>query len=669
MISKKHDHASITAFLEENLERVQMPAQYVGGEVNQIVKKHRDGDVRVALSYPDTYEVGMSHLGLRILYDIINQRESWAAERVFHPWGDMEERMRACGVPLWSLETRTPLYHFDIVGFTLQYELSYTNILSCLELGRVPLRREERDRSHPMIIAGGAGALNPEVIADFVDLFILGDGEQAIVDFLKAYETLRGQYQNRADLIRALAEACPFLYAPALWEPVYAADGSLEVIRPLDGAQPPRRAVVYDLENAPFPVKPIVPFTKTVHDRITIEIMRGCVQGCRFCQAGYEKRPQRFRSKEKVLEIARETYKSTGLDEIGLTSLSSSDHPDLPGMMDLLHEEFGDRKVNLSLPSLRVNEQVLELPKRIKNVRKSGLTLAPEVASDRLRRMINKNISNEDLYNGVAEAWRQGWKTIKLYFMIGIPGEVESDLREIITMAETCSRLRTKVGRGRAGKVNAAVSTFVPKPHTPYQWHGQMTLDQVEHRQRHLASWLHERMVDLKTHDSDRSVIEGVLSRADRRVGRAIEAAFRMGCRLDAWNEYFRYETWQRAFRETGIDPAWYANRMRSQHEVFAWDHIDGGVHKTFQWVEYVKSVEQRETPECQIGGCGDCGVGARNCATIKARTGYFGYTIPEAKVKFKEPKWDPFADALAVATLPGPVTPVQEPTDPDRGD
>jgi radical SAM superfamily enzyme YgiQ (UPF0313 family) len=306
--------------------------------------------------------------------------------------------------------------------------------------------------------------------------------------------------------------------------------------------------------------------------------------------------------------------------------------------------------VNLSLPSLRVNEAVMEIPKRVKNVRKSGLTLAPEVASDRLRRIINKNIKNEDLYNGTAEAWKQGWKTIKLYFMIGIPGEIEGDLREIVTMAETCSTLRSKVGKGRPGKVNAAVSTFVPKPHTPFQWHGQMTLDQVRHRQRHLESWRRVRDVELKMHDSERSVIEGVMSRADRRVGRAIEHAYRLGARLDAWDEYFDYQLWLRAFRETGIDVHWYANRMRPKEEVFAWDHIDGGVHKSFQWQEYEKSIEQSETPECQIGGCGDCGVGARNCATIKALTGYFGYTIPPEKVKFKEPKWDPAAHVLGSA-------------------
>lgn len=653
MIAHNHDSAGITRFLARALPRVQGPARYIGGELNEIKKDPAKVNVRVALLYPDTYEVGMSHLGLRILYHIINEREGWAAERAFHPWHDMEALIKEAGVPLWSLESRAPLYKFDIVGFTLQYELSYTNILSCLELGGIPFRREDRGIEHPLVIAGGAGALNPEVIADFVDLFFLGDGEDAISQFLEVYEKEREHYKSRKELIRAISDKCAFVYAPEFWEPSYNNDGTLREITPIDGAARPRRAVIYDFENAPFPTNPVVPHTNTVHDRITIEIMRGCVQGCKFCQAGYEKRPQRFRSKEKVLQIAKDTYKNTGLDEIGLTSLSSSDHPDLSGMMDLLNQEFGDRKVNLSLPSLRVNEQVLELPKRIKNVRKSGLTLAPEVASDRLRRIINKNIKNDDLYNGAAEAWKQGWKTIKLYFMIGIPGEIESDLREIITMAETVSRLRTKVGKGRAGKVNAAVSTFVPKPHTPFQWHGQMNLDQVRHRQAHLGSWKHERMVELKLHDSERSVIEGVMSRGDRRVGRAIEAAYLLGCRLDAWDEHFDYNKWMRAFRESGIDPVWYANRKRNKDEVFAWDHIDGGVNKLFQWIEYEKSVAQEETPECQIGGCGDCGVGARNCVSIKALTGYFGYTIPKEKVKFKEPKWNPLEDALKIAERP----------------
>jgi radical SAM family uncharacterized protein len=647
-MTQQHTPQSISQFLERTLSCVETPAQYIGGEINQVSKTRGPGEVRVALCYPDTYEIGMSHLGLRILYHIINQREGWSAERVFHPWGDMEERIREAGVPLWSLESRTPIHQFDIVGFTLQYELSYTNILGCLDLGGIPVRREHRTLRDPLVVAGGAGALNPEVIADFVDLFFLGDGEEAIVHFLEAYQSERGRHATRRELLRALVDRCPYLYAPEFWNPVYGDDGSLRAYEALDGVRVSRRSVVYDLEHAPFPVKPILPFTKTVHDRITIEIMRGCVQGCRFCQAGYEKRPQRFRSREKVVEIARESYKNTGLDEIGLTSLSSSDHPDLPRMMDALNEAFDGQRVNLSLPSLRVNEQVMELPKRIRNVRKSGLTLAPEVASDRLRRIINKNIKNEDLYNGTAEAWAQGWKTIKLYFMIGIPGEIESDLREIVTMAETCSRLRQKVGKGGPGKVNAAVSTFVPKPHTPFQWHGQMTIEEVRTRHRLLASWKTERAVELKCHDSERSVIEGVLSRADRRVGRAIEAAFRMGARLDAWNEYFNYDTWMRAFRETGIDPWWYANRPRGRDEVFAWDHVDGGVHKSFQWKEYEKSMQQADTPECQVGGCGDCGVGARNCVTVKALTGYFGYSMPPEKAKFKEPKWDPFAEALS---------------------
>lgn len=650
MIAQSHDRTSISRFLEKTLSKVQMPAQYVGGELNQIVKAPEDVSLRIALLYPDTYEIGMSHLGLRILYDVINRRPRWAAERAFHPWGDMEDRMREGGVPLWSLETRTPLHRFDVVGFTLQYELSYTSLIGCLDLGGIPVRREDRGPRDPLVVAGGAGALNPEVLGDFIDLFFLGDGEDAIVAFLEALEQERDRHESRRALLRALVERCPFLYAPAFFEPVYREDGALAEIRALDGVRVPRRAVVYDLENAPFPTSPVLPHTRTVHDRITIEIMRGCVQGCRFCQAGYEKRPQRFRSKEKVLEIARETYRNTGLDEVGLTSLSSSDHPELAGMMDLLNVAFGEERVNLSLPSLRVNEQVLELPRRVRSVRKSGLTLAPEVASDRLRRIINKNIQNEDLYTGTAEAWRQGWKTIKLYFMIGIPGEIESDLREIVTMAETCSRLRSKVGKGRPGKVNAAVSTFVPKPHTPFQWHGQMTLEQVRHHQRHLESWRREPMVELKLHDSERSVIEGVLSRGDRRLGRALEAAHRLGCRLDAWNEYFDYARWLRAFEETGIDPWWYANRRRPKEEVFPWDHIDGGVHKEFQWVEYEKSADLRETPECQVGGCGDCGVGARNCVTIKALTGYFGYSMPKEKAKFKEPKWDPAAHVLGPA-------------------
>ncbi|MCI0587955.1 MAG: TIGR03960 family B12-binding radical SAM protein [Planctomycetes bacterium] len=631
-------------FLARALPSVRTPVRYVGGERNVVRKDPSSVAVRFALVFPDVYEIGMSHLGLKILYDVLNRRDDCYAERAFAPWIDMEERMRAGGVPLWSLETRTPLSAFDIVGFSLQYESSFTTTLLCLDLGGIPLRTADRTLEHPLVVAGGAVSLNPEPMADFVDLFFLGDGEEAVERFVDAYREVRPRARDRRELLLGLVEALPFLYAPSLWAFEWNGDGTLAGAKPTDASvRRPERAIVRDFQNAPYPAAPVVPYGQTVHDRITIEIMRGCVQGCRFCQAGYEKRPQRFRDAAKVLEIAKETYRNTGYDEIALTSLSSSDHPGLLGMMDALDAEFADRRVGVSLPSLRVNEQVLELPKRIRSVRKSGLTLAPEVASDRLRKIINKTITNEDLYRGVEEAWRQGWQTLKLYFMVGLPEEQEADIAEIVTMAETCSELRRKAGKG-PGKVNAAISTFVPKPLTPFQWHGQSTIPEVELRQGFLRSLRRLRSVNLKFHDPRQSQLEGILTRADRRVGPAIERAYRLGARLDAWDDCFRYEAWLQAFEEKGVDVAWYANRERPLEEVFPWDHLGNGVDRAYLQEELQKSQAGEETEHCQTGACGDCGVGAKSCVEIKGEAGYWE-KFNRIVAKFKERK---AAEALA---------------------
>ncbi|HET6204736.1 MAG TPA: TIGR03960 family B12-binding radical SAM protein [Planctomycetota bacterium] len=628
----------IDSFLAQALPSVRTPSRYVGGERNVVRKDPSRVAVRFALVFPDVYEIGMSHLGLKILYDVLNRRDDCYAERAFAPWVDMEARMRERGVPLWSLETRTPLSAFDVVGISLQYESSFTTTLLCLDLGGIPLRVEERTLEHPLVVAGGAVSLNPEPMADFVDLFFLGDGEESVERFVEAYREVRPRARDRRELLLGLVEALPFLYAPSLWTFAWNDDGTIASVAPVDPSVPrPERAIVRDFQNAPYPAAPVVPHAQTVHDRITIEIMRGCVQGCRFCQAGYEKRPQRYRDAAKVLEIARATYANTGYDEIALTSLSSSDHPGLLGMMDALDAEFGARRVGVSLPSLRVNEQVLELPRRIQSIRRSGLTLAPEVASDRLRRIINKNIKNEDLYRGVEEAWREGWQTVKLYFMVGLPEENEGDLAEIVTMAETCADLRRKVGKG-PGRVNAAVSTFVPKPLTPFQWHGQLTIPEVELRQGLLRSLKRVRAVSLKFHDARQSQLEGILTRADRRVGAAIERAYRLGCRLDAWDECFRYAAWTRAFEETGIDVAWYGNRERPRDERFPWDHLGNGVERSYLEEEYDRSRRGEETEHCQTGGCGDCGVGARSCVEIKGEAGYWE-KFNRIVAKFKERK------------------------------
>ncbi|KAA3608307.1 MAG: TIGR03960 family B12-binding radical SAM protein [Planctomycetota bacterium] len=608
---------------EAILAAVKMPGRYLGGERNQVVKDPAQVQLRWALLYPDTYEIGMPHQGLRILYHCLNQEPELWAERCFAPWPDMEAELRRHRRPLSTLETRTPLGALDVLGFTLQTELSYTNLLTCLDLAGVPLLARERDLDHPLVIAGGAGSLNPEPLADFVDLFLLGDGEYAAIEFSRVLVEEKPRHRRRRDLLRALVDRCPYLYAPSLWQPHFQGPG-LAAMEALDGQGTPRRAVVYDLESAPYPTAPVVPAIRTIHDRITIEIMRGCVQGCRFCQAGMEKRPQRFRSAETIKKIAVESYRQTGFSEIGLTSLSSSDHPDLNGIMDALAPIFHPLRVNLSLPSLRVNEQVVELPKRAAEVRRHGLTLAPEVATDRLRRIINKGIRDQDLFQGTEQAWRSGFTSLKLYFMIGIPGEEQADVEAIVHMAEHCSRLRKEAGLGGPGQVTAAISTFVPKALTPFQWHAQMRTEQVE--QTH--AWLRERQklrsVRLKCHTPEATLVEGFLSRADRRGGASLLRAWQLGARFCAWQDEINLQAWQQAWQETGYGPEQSAFRQRSLQEVLPWDHLDLGVTRAYLQREFEKSRDNVFTAHCQTEACGDCGVGAATCVDVKALTGYF---------------------------------------------
>ncbi len=605
------------------LPEVQQPGRYVGGEVNQVVKDPAATAVRWALLYPDAYEVGMAHLGLKILYHVLNEQPGISAERCFAPWTDLEQALRDRAWPLTTLETRSPLAELDVLGFTLQSELTYTNLLTCLDLGGVPLRSEERGLEHPLVVAGGAGVLNPEPLADFVDLFLLGDGEEAVVEFSRVLEDERGRHPDRASLLAALVERCPWLYWPAQWKPEYEGP-ALAAMVPLAGARTPRRAVVYDLENAPFPTAPVVPFVRTIHDRITIEIMRGCVQGCRFCQAGMEKRPQRFRSAAKVLEIAQQSYLNTGLNEVGLTSLSSSDHPDLVGILDALVPELRPQRVRIAMPSLRVDQQVEELPQRLADARKQGLTLAPEVATDRLRRLVNKGIADQDLYTGVEQAWRAGFTGIKLYFMIGIPGEREEDVDGIVHMAERCAELRKQALRGGPGRVTASASTFVPKPLTPFQWAPQARPQEVVEKQARMKQLVRMRSVGIKGHDAANTLVEGFLSRADRRAGAVIESAWRAGARFDAWTEVDSLGCWEQAWEEHGYGPEQTAFRERPLDEVLPWDHLDLGVTRAYLQQDYQRSLDDQFTEHCQTEACGDCGVGASACVDIKALSGLF---------------------------------------------
>ncbi len=608
---------------QELLLGVRQPGRYVGGETNQVVKDPARVRVRWALIYPDTYEIGMPHQGLRILYHCLNREPDLWAERAFAPWLDLEAALRRRGWPLTTLESRTPLRDLDVLGFTLQTELSYTNLLTCLDLAGVPLQAEERSLEDPLVVAGGAGSLNPEPLADFVDLFFLGDGEEAAVAFSRVLEEERSRHATRRELLRALVERCPWLYAPAFWQPRYAGP-ALEAMLPLEGVRTPRRALVYDLENAPYPTAPVVPNIRTIHDRITLEIMRGCVQGCRFCQAGMEKRPQRFRSPERIRALVEESWRNTGFSEIGLTSLSSSDHPQLTRIMDELAPFCRRHQLSLSLPSLRVNEQVEELPRRIAEARRHGLTLAPEVATDRLRRIVNKGIADEDLYRGTLAAWRNGFTSVKLYFMIGIPCEEEEDVAGIVRMAERCSLLRRDAGLGGPGRVTASVSTFVPKPLTPFQWHGQARPEEVQGKQEFLRGLLRVRAVQLRCHDLDQTLIEGFLSRSDRRAGRVLLEAWRRGARFDAWNECDTLPAWRGAWEACGYGPEESCHRERPLDEILPWDHLDLGVTREFLRQDYEKSLRGGFTEHCQTEACGDCGVGASLCVDLKAESRLF---------------------------------------------
>ena len=565
---------NLDTILDEILPRVETPGQYIGGEINSIVKDPESVDVSVALAFPDTYAIGMSHLGMQVLYKILNEREDVAAERVFALWPDMEEQMRAREVPLFSLETRRPVGGFDIVGFSLQYEMCYTEMLRMLEMAQIPVLASERSAGDPLVVAGGPCVFNPEPVADFVDVFLLGDAEETVHALVDTFKAARGNGLTRAEMLKHIATTHRSFYVPSLYEFSYNPDGTIASITPLDGAPPTvTRAIVKNLDDAPAPTKPVIPYVDIVHDRVTIEIMRGCPHGCKFCQSSRIKRPVRARSIENIIALARETYRNTGYDEIALVSLSSSDHPDFKNLLARITAEFTPLGVNVSLPSLRVTEQIRGVPRYLNKVRKSGLTLAPEVATDSLRRTLNKRLNNEDLYAAALEAYRQGWNLVKLYFMIGLPGEKEEDIDAIAEMIARVSNLRRQLGKGPA-RVNAAVSTFVPKPFTPLERVRMINIERTKEIQRHLRKKAGSRKVRLKFHLAERSYLEGVFSRGDRRLGRALLAARAKGCKLDGWDEMFRFDLWREAFDECDITPDFYATRERPEGEILPWSHI-----------------------------------------------------------------------------------------------
>lgn len=560
------------------LSRVTRPARYTNGEWNAVHKDHAKVRARFALVYPDTYEVGMSHLGLHILYHVLNSHPDYLAERAFAPWPDMEAQLRAAGTPLATLESRTPLRAFDVIGITLPYELTYTNILNVLDLSGVPIRAADRGPDDPLVVGGGPGAANPEPMTDFFDAILIGEGEEAILEIAEVAAA-----KDRDGALARLAEI-PGVYVPSQYgfHPIGA--GPRGAREPLDGA-PPRieRRVVADLDLAPFPTAPVVPFLDTVHARVTLEIMRGCARGCRFCQAGAFYRPRRCRSIDTLLRQAAESLAATGYDEVSLLAFTSADYPGIEELVRRLVENFGGSGVGVALPSLRADTFSVELANTIQQVRKTGLTFAPEVGSERLRGVIHKQNTEEDLFAAADAAFSSGWTRLKLYFMIGVPTETDDD---VDTIADLVHRLLA-FGRGALGprrgrlQLSVSVSALVPKPHTPFQWVAQNEIPELERKHRRLQSSLRDRSVKLSWSDPKTSALEAAVSRGDCRVGRAIEAAWRLGCKFDSWSEHFDFDRWERAFQGEGLDPRDYANRPLDFEDPLPWDHIGCGVGKT----------------------------------------------------------------------------------------
>lgn len=591
--------------MELDLFSVEKPARYMGTEMGIVVKP--EAELRIALAFPDLYEVGMSHLGLRILYHILNAREGIAAERVFAPWPDMAAQLASRHKSLATLETDTPLFATDMVGFTLQYELSCTNIIKMLDQSGIPRRAALRDERWPLILGGGPGAYNPEPLAPFFDAFLLGDGEEAVLEIAEILRCWKKSAdRNKEELLHQLTTV-KGVYVPSFFEVRHHPDGGVASITPLkEGYERVHRRFLPDLESASFPDSPVVPFLKTVHDRVALEIARGCTRGCRFCQAGYLYRPLRERSPERITELVRASLAATGYEEISLLSLSTGDYSCIEPLLQQLMGEYAGSRVAVSLPSLRVGTLTPELIEEIKRVRKTGFTLAPEAASERLRQVINKGISEEELLKGAFNIYGAGWRSIKLYFMMGLPTETREDLLAICDLSRQVKAQARQAGGH--GELNVAVSTFVPKPHTPFQWERQLSLEETRERQRFLRDEMKRRKLNYKYQEAELSFMEGVFARGDRRLASLLERAVDLGCSFDGWREHFSLERWMQAFAESGIDPQWYL-RQRDTDELLPWDHLDSGVSRGFLKKELKLAVSGVATPDCRFGQCSNCGI------------------------------------------------------------
>lgn len=604
--------------IEKLLPFVTKPARYLGNEWNVVKRDWDKTDLRIVLAFPDVYEIGMSHLGLKILRGVLLTKNDYLVERVFTPWIDLEEKMQEVGVPLFSLESWHPIKSFDLVGFTLQYELSFSNVVNMLNLAGIPLRAQERTADYPIILGGGPCAFNPEPIADFFDLIVIGEGEEVILELAEAIKSWKqGGSKDKKRLLLQLAEY-PGVYVPSLYSVEFGNDDLQKTIVPKEVNVPEviTKRIVADFDRAYFPLKPIVPYLEIVHDRIMLELFRGCTRGCRFCQAGMIYRPVRERSLDLLLSQAEQLIRNTGYNEIGLTSLSSSDYSKIKELTQELLKKHSCSGVGVSLPSLRIDNFSLELANQVQKVRKSGLTFAPEAGTQRMRDVINKGVTEEDVLKTAESAFRAGWSSIKLYFMIGLPTEKDEDVIGIADLARKVSEVGRRVNREKGGrkkqiKVTVSISSFVPKAHTPFQWSAQNSMEELRRKQDLLKDALAKdrKNITLNWHDVEVSFLEGVFARGDRRLSKVIEQAVRLGCKFDGWTEQFKFKTWMQAFKDCGIEPRPYAYRTKSFEEFLPWTHIQTGVSKSFLFSEYKKALQGETTPDCRREKCSGCGI------------------------------------------------------------
>ena len=609
---------------DEILMKIEKPARYIGGEVNSVMKDPEKVDIRFAMCFPDVYEIGMSHLGIQILYDMFNRREDVWCERVYSPWLDLDRVMREEKIPLFALESQDPVKNFDFLGITIQFEMCYTNILQILDLSGIPLHAADRTEEDPFVIGGGPCTYNPEPLADFFDIFYIGEGETVYDELLDVYKEWKKSGESREQFLRRAA-GIEGLYVPMFYDAEYNADGTLKSFRPNDPCAPEsvKKQVVTDVTAAPYPLSPVVPFINSTQCRVVLEIQRGCIRGCRFCQAGMLYRPTRERNVERLKEYARAMLQSTGHEEISLSSLSSSDYSELKELVLFLIDEFRDKGINISLPSLRIDAFSLDVMSRVQDIRKSSLTFAPEAGSQRMRNVINKGLTEEDILDGAGQAFEGGWTKVKLYFMLGLPTETEEDMKEIARLSDRVARRYYEIPKEqRHGKcqITASSSFFVPKPFTPFQWASMCTAEEYMQKasvvKNEFQEQLNRKSLKYNWHDAQVTALEGVMARGDRRISRVIEEAYRLGCLFDSWTESFHNDLWMQAFENTGTDIAFYNLRKREKDELFPWDFIDIGVSRKFLYREWERAMAEEVTPNCRVqcSGCGAAKYGGGVC-------------------------------------------------------